>query len=90
MPYIPQERRDALEPQLAVPTTAGELNYRITRLFLQHPPRSVLAAMLRVEAERYIAQFGLSYGKINDIVGAMICAMLEYTRRTGSTPEELN
>lgn len=68
MPYIKQERRDAMKVTLTplpdTPKNAGELNYAITLLLV-----------------RYWLEHGPSYQKINDIVGACEGAKLEFVRR---------
>lgn len=63
MPYIPPEDREALELG-ANATSAGELNYKITRL-----------------CHDYLAYFGTSYNRLNDIVGVLECAKLEFYQR---------
>jgi hypothetical protein len=69
MPYIKQERRDAmahtLEPKPDTPHNAGELNYAITLLLLQ-----------------YWRQPGpANYQRINDMSGATREAWAEFRRR---------
>lgn len=69
MPYIKQERRDAIfslsttdyDSELR---TSGELNYFLT-----------------VTINDYIQNNGLSYSTINDILGALEGAKLEFYRR---------
>ena len=65
MPYITQEARDELA--LREPETPGELNYAISVLLGQY--------LLTKEAD------GLSYQTINDILGALEGAKLEFYRR---------
>ena len=36
MPYITEERRIALDLDIALPTNAGELNYKITLLLIEY------------------------------------------------------
>jgi hypothetical protein len=65
MPYITQDRRDALDIVAAsAPRNAGELNYLITRLFMM-----------------YLRENGTSYQVFNDILGACEGAKLELYRR---------
>jgi hypothetical protein len=68
MPYIKQERRDAMAhtllPKPDDPQNAGELNYAITILLLN-----------------YWHSKGHSYQTINDIVGACCGAVHEFQRR---------
>lgn len=64
MPYIKQERRDALLKNGHDMESAGELNYILTRIAL-----------------KYLEQHSLSYKTINDIVGALEGAKMEFYRR---------
>lgn len=65
MPYIPQDRRDALiDPSFTTIQTPGELNYVITMTLIQ-----------------YVEQHGLSYQTINDIMGVLSAAGWEFYRR---------
>lgn len=71
MPYISQERRQQLEPQIIdgkihwpPVLTVGELNYRITQLVMD-----------------YVNRVGQSYIVMNDVIGAMESAKLEFYRR---------
>jgi hypothetical protein len=63
MPYIIQDRRDALARGARM-RTPGELNYEFTRELLN-----------------YLSTNGLSYGTINDIIGALEGAKAEFQRR---------
>ncbi len=73
MPYISQARRDVIEDQTGVPRTAGELNYAITRLCVN-----------------YLQDPGveLSYQLINDVLGALEGAKLEFYRRVAVPYED--
>lgn len=72
MPYIPQERRTALNPVADdVPDNPGELNYQLTRLI-----------------SKYLGKHGVSYQRINDAVGALECAKLEAYSRIAVPYEE--
>jgi hypothetical protein len=82
MPYISQDRRDALFNDSSTSyddsiKSPGELNYMIT-LYLKED----------------IEKHGLSYQSINDIVGALEGAKLEFYRRVvgpyEDTKKELN
>jgi len=66
--------------------TAGELNYRITMALLHGP--FPLKRTLRIICDDYIKDNGLSYAKINDVIGALIGASIEYTRRTDETDQD--
>jgi len=77
MPYIPKERREALE-QLHTSLradrleNAGELNYAVTLLL-----------------KAYTEQKGRSYQTMNDVVGALEGAKAEYQRRVIAPYENL-
>jgi len=67
--------------------TAGELNYAITKHFLNISiGLSEALSEIRREIEKYIAHRGLNYGAINDVVGALECARREVKRRCGKDP----
>jgi hypothetical protein len=71
MPYITKKRREMLRADeqfapSAKPETPGELNYAITMLLIEYWTRSPLPG---------------NYTRINDIVGAIECAKLEFQRR---------
>jgi len=72
MPYIKQERRDALLKNGHDMAGAGELNYILTRILIQ-----------------YIEHRGMSYQTINDIVGAVEGAKLEFYRRVVAPYEDI-
>lgn len=77
MPYVKQERRDAmahtLEPKPDTPKNAGELNYAITMLLIQ-----------------YWRQPGAAnYQRINDISGACTEALAEFRRRIVGKYEDI-
>jgi len=71
MPYIDQAARDRLS-RGGSPTTAGELNYAITRLV----------------DEYLSEKGGLRYAHLNEAVGALECAKLELYRRLAVPYEE--
>ena len=79
MPYITQERRDALDTE-PVAEDAGELNYLFTQALKRGPDR---AFMIAEAMDAYVEQWGESYHVYNDILGALFGASLERTRRTG-------
>jgi hypothetical protein len=92
MPYIKQERRDALNKWLSLPREsearikspgpgdAGELNFCLTMLLIdQKPPKQ---EDFEAVMHAYIAsQVPMRYARLNDIVGAAECAVLEADRR---------
>lgn len=72
MPYITQDRRDALDLIASdTPKNAGELNYVFTRLALN-----------------YLRHRGESYQHHNDILGALTGCQLELYRRRTSVYED--
>lgn len=79
MPYIDKQFRDQLDPTTVsrehLPmhaSTPGELNFQITRL-----------------VDRYILESGgSSYAKINEVVGVLDCAKLEFYRRIATIYED--
>jgi len=70
MPYINQERRDAIK-SFNDPRTAGELNYVLTGI-----------------CRDYWHKLGPNYATINDIIGALEGAKLEFYRRVAVPYEE--
>ncbi len=68
MPYIQQDSRELFDPAIDAlhpPGGAGDLNYIITRICL-----------------KYIEENGgINYQKINDIVGSLDCAKMEFYSR---------
>jgi hypothetical protein len=71
MPYIDGEARARLEGG-ARPTTAGELNYAITRLVDRY----------------LMDKGGIRYAHLNEVVGALECAKLELYRRLAAPYED--
>ena len=70
MPYIPQDRRKAMQGG-EIPQTAGEVNYLITKALIPLVPR--IRLYLEAHPQRY--QF------YNDVFGATFGACLELIRR---------
>lgn len=64
MPYIEQEARKRLDAG-GKPTTAGELNYAITK----------------IADEYLLSKGPLRYVHLNEVLGAIECAKLELYRR---------
>lgn len=76
MPYITQERRKALAC-LDSPKDEGELNYAITRMFLDYiTDQSQQKSMWR------------NYAMFNKLVGVLECVKLEFYRRMVVSYEE--
>ena len=70
MPYIKQDRREALASG-ATPQNSGELNYVFTMI-----------------ADKYISEHGLKYNYMNDVVGALEGAKMEFNRRVMASYED--
>lgn len=68
MPYIKPDQKPAVDKY--GPSTPGELNYAITRLISYYVARE---AVLRKD--------GYSYTALNDVLGALEGAKLEFVRR---------
>ena len=75
MPYVKDTMRELLNKTLedAHPTSPGELNYCITVLIRNYAYRQPL---------------GLSYTRINDVIGALEGAKLEFYRRVAAPYED--
>jgi hypothetical protein len=75
MPYIKQADRVKFDDVIdqLCPNTAGELNYVVTSIIHQHMKRNG----------------GMSYTKINEMIGMLECAKLELYRRKASPYEDL-
>jgi hypothetical protein len=73
MPYITQERRDAIDLDHEIPETAGELNYLFTTIIVDY---------LNTDN-------GPNYQKINDVMGALEGAKMEMYRRVAIPYEDV-
>jgi hypothetical protein len=71
MPYIPQDDRTRIDGGGA-PSTAGELNYAVTKL--------VDAWLVR--------KGGVRYAHLNEAIGVLECAKLELYRRLAAPYED--
>jgi hypothetical protein len=71
MPYITQEARSLLDKG-GKPSTAGELNYAITRLVDDY----------------LIFKGGIRYSHLNEVIGALECLKLELYRRVAAPYED--
>ena len=79
MPYIKKENRYKFK-LLEAPLTEGELNYCITQMCQNY-----------IEAQHFVApldKMRRGYAVINDIIGALECAKLEFYRRIASPYED--
>lgn len=73
MPYLSQRQREELEAEGWMPETPGELNYVITRFVLDYWHR----------------KHDKNYQLLNDIIGAMESAKLEFYARIVRPYEDL-
>jgi hypothetical protein len=73
MPYITKERREAIDNYGSAPSSAGELNYAITKL------------LTRYLKENYV---NLTYSGINEVRGVLVCVGDEFYRRVAVLYEE--
>ena len=82
MPYIPQDRRFNLDVG-SNPDNPGELNYLLTMTALESelPQKDSLYSSLMAIVRGYVEGMLLDYSLINEVVGALTCAKLEYCRR---------
>lgn len=71
MPYIDQEARTRMD-RGEEPKTAGELNYRITRLIDDY----------------LIRKGGVRYAHLNEVIGVLECSKLEIYRRLAAPYED--
>lgn len=71
MPYIKQERRNAINANDSAPKDAGELNYTLTMV-----------------CRAYFLKQGGRYQQINDVLGALEGAKLEFYRRLAAPYED--
>ncbi len=72
MPYIRRDLRSRLDNREYVPAIEGELNYCITKM-----------------VNKYIQNTGgVSYQRINEVIGVLECAKLELYRRVAAPYED--
>lgn len=77
MPYIVQDERDFLDPQIDrllqdLPTNPGDMNYIITRLMI-----------------KFVEWHGGNYQAYNSAVGVLECCKLEFYRRQVADYEDI-
>jgi hypothetical protein len=91
VPYITLEARDRIA-EGGHPRDPGELNYVISKLLIDSARYTYhsgerskfINREVRNACDVYILRSDrMSYQRINDVVGALICAGHEYARRTG-------
>lgn len=81
MPYISQDRRVDIDHfSRAVPKTVGELNYAITLMCLRYVRRD--------DIETQSAASQVTYQAVNDVLGALEGAKLEFYRRLAAPYED--
>ena len=95
MPYIKQDRRTAVDRYVSdlcgrgaiqsadMPQDCGELNYALTMACLWHKKIKFgeLDLLLYNIVRNYLSDKELKYQRINDVIGATICAAYELERR---------
>ncbi len=69
MPYIDKDRRHDLATGATFPQTAGELNFAITTICLAYL------------GDQLAEQRALRYAQLNDVIGVLESAKLEFYRR---------
>lgn len=74
MPYISQMRRKDLDTEIPDIHTPGELNYMITRMLIEY-----------IRANK---KADLSYGLVNEVLGALEGAKMEFYRRVVAPMED--
>lgn len=81
MPYIEEARRRVVGIQES-PQNCGELNFALTMTVLELDDMPGMEAVMMALCLRYIREKGLKYQHINDVMGAVFGAKIEYVRRT--------
>lgn len=86
MPYIKQADRERIRTT-GEPTNAGELNYVITLKLIawDRVQNFNLTEDLSDICKGYLVD--LNYQKVNDVTGALMCAIAEFGRRRPDTGE---
>lgn len=72
MPYIKKYKRQDIDYSGMLPTTPGELNYKISKLIDSYIER----------------HGGISYSNINEVIGVLECVKLELYRRIAAPYED--
>ena len=81
MPYIVRERRPGLDASITRPENPGDLNYLFTKILRSHTSEDASAA-IRTHIANYIADKGLKYQYINDVLGALVGTQMEDFRQS--------
>ena len=82
MPYLTEEGKAWIDAEPVRVKKPGELNYLITKLLLDETSYAVLWDGVEIAVDLYVANNGASYETYNSVMGVLLCASLEYTRRT--------
>lgn len=90
MPYIRADLRPGLDSGHARPSTPGELTYVVFKTLLDYPNMGfndqVLRSAIGLAVTEYMEVQGeFNYTVLSSVVGALMCASLEWRRRR---PEE--
>jgi len=81
MPYLTDFRKAELDAGV-LPTTAGDLTYLFTAVLLGHPLEIPLWEALDVAVDRFLKERAASFALFCEVMGAGVCAALEFERRT--------
>lgn len=73
MPYIKKDMREYIKSGLALPTSAGEVNYKISEIIHTY----------------LIRKGGVNYTNINEVIGILECAKLELYRKLAAGYEDI-
>lgn len=82
MPYIPQDRRTEVLEHGA--ETVGELNFLLSHAISLYRRKEItrkqMARAMKVSVYDFVTSQALSYQVVNDVLGAILGASLEYVR----------
>lgn len=79
MPYLTEQRKDELDYG-RLPTTPGDLTYRLTSIALHAEPDQWLEYM-KGEITRYLSERPYNFASLSQVVGCIACARMEWSRR---------
>jgi len=82
MPYIVNEKREVLDP------TIDQLVDKLRELQLDDPTDNIQGNMNYIVSRLLDKLYNSNYQEVNNGVGMMICATLEYYRRMASPYED--
>ena len=82
MPYIKQDKRDVLDPAI------DEIVSRLRGLQLDDPSDNIQGNMNYIVSRLLDKLYNANYQEVNNGVGMLICATLEYYRRMAAPYED--